>query len=158
MNHLFAVLFFLTVSAPVQAAPGTGPLLAEAGTKSLARKVSVKVLLVRATNEHKKVDERLAKVAKHLKNLRYTGFDLLGTENAQLAVDGKETFSIAGGRKLSVMVLSRDEKRARMRVQLHGQRGKLLDTTVSIRRNGFFVVAGPKTKGGILVLPIFARY
>jgi len=123
-----------------------------------ARKVKVKVRVVHATNAHRRIDERLAKIARHLRNLRYSGFDLLATESAELSPSGKRSFTVAGGRKMTVTVLSRDDKRARMRVQIHGKRGKLLDTTVSIRRNGFFVVAGPRYKDGILVLPIFAKY
>ena len=122
-------------------------------------KVNVKVQVVHATKSHKKVDSRLGRVSKHLKRLGYTGFQLLESEQAELTAKGKKkSFAIAGGRRLSVAVLSKDSERVRLRVQVQGKKGKLVDTTVSIKRNGFFVVAGPKHKGGILVLPISARY
>ena len=38
------------------------------------------------------------------------------------------------------------------------QGGKLLDTTLSVNRNGTFIVAGPKHKDGVLVLPLTAKY
>jgi hypothetical protein len=121
-------------------------------------KVRVKVRVVHATNAHSRVDERLTKIARHLRNLRYSGFELIETETADLAKGAKRSFTIAGGRKMTVNLISKDSKRAKLRVQIHGKRGKLLDTTVSVRRNGFFIVAGPRYKDGILVLPISARY
>ena len=48
--------------------------------------------------------------------------------------------------------------RARVRVEMSGNDGKLLDTTVSINRGGTFIVAGPKVKDGILMLPVRADY
>jgi len=137
------------------AALGPRVVLAKAASGT---KVNIRLMVVHATNENGRVDKRLERIAKHLKNLRYSGFSLLGDHSAQLAQKGKQTFSITSGRKVSVTVLSRDDKRARVRVEVHGKKGKLVDTTVGIRRNSFFMVAGPKYKGGILILPIFARY
>jgi hypothetical protein len=148
---------FLAASAPALAAT-SGDLYAEKKASGPLDKVTVKVWTVHATNEHREVDQRLERVAKYLKNLNYSGFKLLSKDAAQLAPKGKEKFQVAGGKTVKVTVLERDEKRARVRVEVHGNKGKLVDTTVNIRRNGLFMVAGPKHKGGILVLPIFARY
>jgi hypothetical protein len=125
---------------------------------AVADKVTIKVWTVHASNSHKGVDERLGRISKYLKNLNYSGFKLLSKDAAHLTPKGKQKFQIAGGKVVKVTVLSRDEKRARVRVEVHGSKGKLVDTTVNIRRNGLFMVAGPKHKDGILVLPIFARY
>jgi hypothetical protein len=152
---LFLLVAFVT--APAQAAE-IGDLYAQKANPSAAEKVTIKVWTVHASNSHKEVDERLIRITKYLKNLNYSGFKLLSKDAAQLAAKGKQKFQIAGGKTVKVTVLSRDEKRARVRVEVHGSKGKLVDTTVNIRRNGLFMVAGPKHKGGILVLPIFARY
>ena len=128
------------------------------GEAQAGSKVGIKVRVVHATKDSRKIDKRLSKISKHLTKLGYTGFSLLETESAEISPKGKKSFTIAGGRKLTVAVLSKDSKRARLRVEIQGKKGKLVDTTVSIRRNGFFIVAGPKYKGGILVLPISARY
>ena len=46
-----------------------------------------------------------------------------------------------------------------MRVEITDKKGsKLLDTTVTVNRNGTFIVAGPRYRDGILVLPLTARY
>jgi len=123
-----------------------------------AGKVNVKVQVVHATKANKKVDSRLGKVAKHYRRLGYTGFKLLSSEQLSLSAKGKKTVSIAGGRRMTVAVLSKDAKRARLRVQIQGKRGKIVDTTVSVKRNGMMIVAGPRHKKGILVLPIWVRY
>ena len=121
-------------------------------------KVNVKVQVVHATKSGKSVDKRLGKVARHCKRLGYSGCKLLASEQFAVSPKGKKAVAIAGGRKMTVAVLSKGPKRARLRVQIQGKKGKLVDTTVSVKRNGMMIVAGPKHKGGILVLPIWARY
>ena len=122
-------------------------------------KVELKVHVIHATDEHTRVDPRLEKLQRYLRHLRYTGYDLLETRKVPLTARGVESFTIAGERKVRVELLSKDAKKARMRVKIIGRKGqKLLDTTLSVPRNGTFIVAGPKYKGGILVLPLTARY
>jgi len=148
---------WLAFSLPALAA-GTGDLYAENDPQAKTDVVQISLWTVHATNKTQGVDKGLKRIAKHLHNLNYTGFALLGKEKAGLSVQATKRFNIVGGKSVEVTVLDRDEKRARVRVQVYSAKGKLLDTTVSIRRNGFFMVAGPKHKKGVLVLPIFARY
>ena len=148
---------WLAFSLPALGA-GKGDLYAQNGAQSQADAVQISLWTVHATNKTQGVDKGLKRIAKHLHNLNYTGFALLGKKKAELPVQGKRRFHIVGEKTVEVTVLERGEKRARVRVQVHSPKGKLLDTTVSIRRNGFFMVAGPKYKKGVLVLPIFARY
>ncbi|MGB0639351.1 MAG: hypothetical protein ACPGTU_08465 [Myxococcota bacterium] len=150
-------LLFALFTAPAQAG-SVHDLYAQKAESPVSDKVTIKVWTVHASNSHKEVDERLSRISKYLKNLNYSGFKLLSKDAAHLTPKGKQKFQIAGGKVVKVTVLSRDQKRARVRVEVHGSKGKLVDTTVNIRRNGLFMVAGPKHKGGILVLPIFARY
>ena len=149
------VLAILMMPGLVFAQGKGGPKSAAQGKKE---EVQIALWTVHASNKHQTMDARLKRIAKHLGNLKFSGFDLLAKQGAALKVKAKTTFNIVGKRSVEITVLSRDEKRARVRVAVMGANGKLLDTTVSIRRNGFFMVAGPAHKGGILVLPIFARY
>jgi len=135
-----------------------GDLYAENDGENQSDVVQIGLWTVHATNKTTGVDKGLKRIGKHLRNLNYTGFALLGKDRAGVSVKGKKRFNIVGEKSVEVTVLERGEKRARVRVQVHSPKGKLLDTTVSIRRNGFFMVAGPKHKKGVLVLPIFARY
>ncbi len=148
---------WLAFSLPTVGA-GPGDLYAENDPQAQADVVQIGLWTVHASNKTQGVDKGLKRIAKHLHNLNYTGFSLLGKERAGVSVQGTKRFSIVGEKFVEVTVLERGEKRARVRVQVHSPKGKLLDTTVSIRRNGFFMVAGPKHKKGVLVLPIFARY
>ena len=79
-------------------------------------------------------------------------------QSADLAPGGDKDFSIEGGRTLRVSLVSKDEAHARVRVEIDGKRGKLIDTTVKINRDGTFIVAGPQYKDGILILPLRASY
>lgn len=134
-----------------------GPAAAPAAEVT-AGKVNVAVSVVFATNAHSRVDPRLSQLTRHLSHLRYTGYELLNTESLSLAQDKPQSFQLEGGRKLTVTLLGRDDAKARLRVEIAGGSGKLLDTTLSVNRNGTFIVAGPKHKDGILVLPLTASY
>jgi hypothetical protein len=154
MRWMWTLFIALWVSVPAHAGSST-----EASSQSIGQgTVQVRVWSVHATKQGNGMDERLGRVAKHLKVLDYSGFELLQKDSSGIPVKGAKKFPVAGGRTVRVSILSQNEKRARVRVQVSSAKGTLLDTTVSIRRNGFFIVAGPRYKGGILVLPIFARY
>ncbi|MFT4977196.1 MAG: hypothetical protein ACI8S6_003101 [Myxococcota bacterium] len=122
-------------------------------------KVTVGMMVVHATDAHSNVDERLGNLTRYLSHMRFTGYELLATHEAQLIPGDSETFSIEGNREMTITLLSKDAQQVRLRVQItSGRGGKLIDTTLSIARNGTFIVAGPKYRDGILVLPLKALY
>jgi hypothetical protein len=152
-------------SPPVPPPPPRGvvtlpdAVLQQSRTAPRGNKVTVGMMVVHATDQHTNVDPRLGSLTRYLSHMRFTGYELLETRSVQLGLDGSETFTIQGGREVTITLLSRDEDRVRMRVQiLAGKGGKLLDTTLSVNRNGTFIVAGPKYNEGILVLPLTASY
>lgn len=146
----------LAVAAPMW--PGPVEAAPSSAGQSKGR-VDLRVHVIHATSAHSRIDPRLEKLQRYLRHLRYTGYDLLETHNVAVGQRSAQTFTIASGRKVSVQVLSRTPDKARMRVRIIGRNGqKLLDTTVAVPRNGTFIVAGPKYKDGILVLPLTARY
>lgn len=152
-------LLGLALAAPFAALPA--PAFAENGKADGQKvgKVEVTVHVIKATEAHKKVDAKLSSLTRFLKPLRYTGYELLSTHEVPVSGRAPGNFGIAGDRKVHIELLSRDEQNARLRVQIMGPKGqKLLDSTVSVRRNGTFIVAGPKYGDGVLVLPLTARY
>lgn len=158
---ILALAAFL--SGPAAAAPHAAAAARatekEGKAVSRAGKVDLRVMVVYATEQHKNVDSRLQQLTRYLSHLRFTGYELLDTYNVPLSPRASETFEITDNRKVTVELLSKDEHRARMRVQITaGKGGKLLDTTASVNRNGTFIVAGPRYKDGVLVLPLTARY
>ena len=165
MRRLVPMLLagLLATSTPALAHDGGGPDSRPAPTaqsdKAKATKVEIRVMDVYATDTHSNVDPKLDKLTRYLTHLRYTGFQLLDTHTVSLAPNGSQTFTIAGGRKMEITVLEQDDRRVRMRVEVTGGKGgKLLDTTLSVNRNGTFIVAGPRYEEGVLVLPLTAKY
>lgn len=144
----------------------TGPALAQsreapprpAQGARVAQRVDVQLRVVHATDSESGVDPRLASLASSFRYFKYKGYRLLSTQNAAIAVGGETTWSVEGGRRITVAVLSFDESRARMRVEMTNGEGKVLDTTVNINRNGTFIISGPRYKDGILMLPVTASY
>ncbi|RME28000.1 MAG: hypothetical protein D6798_03395 [Deltaproteobacteria bacterium] len=159
-SALLAGLVALCTALPAPAlAQGKPPPPKPPVSQPVKAKVDMQIRVVYATSSHSRVDPQLSSLTRYLSHLRFTGYELLDTQRAQTALGGKAQFSVVGGRKVTVTLLGRDERKARVRVQVSGARGKqLLDTTMSVNRNGTVIVAGPKYQDGILVLPLTARY
>jgi hypothetical protein len=155
---LFLVFLVGARSSEVMAQPRANPVSPPTAYRSEGGKVSVRLLVVAATDSHKGIDPRLQSLAKHLNFLRYQGYDLLNSYNASLGSDSDVTFTIEGGRRVTVNLLKKTPDKAQFRVQMFNQGGKLLDTTLSVNRNGTFIVAGPRYNDGILILPLQVSY
>ena len=135
--------------------PGKRP---RQGKVPQADRVRVQVLLVHATSGQQFMDPALQRWSRHLRHLRYDSYELLERRRAALISDRPREFEILGDRRITVTLLNKNPKRARLRVQMYRRGQKLVDTTVTVNRNGTFIMAGPSHKGGILVLPITASY
>ena len=136
--------------------PGPGK---QAHRPAATGKVELEVLVVHATNSHAHVSPRVSDHRRYLKHLAYTGYSLVTDHTLALTAHKVERFELEGGRKVVVELLERDERRARLRIQIIAAKGgKLLDTTMSVSRNASVIVAGPRYLDGILVLPLTARY
>ena len=159
MSRIFPTLLMGVVLALGASAPAPVHAAGPAAAQAPAGKVVLTMPVVYATASHSRVDPKLQSVVRYLQHLRYTGFELLDTHRMQLAVKGSQSINIEGGRKVTVDLLSRDARRARVRVQIEAGKGrKVLDTTMWLNRNSTVIVAGPRHKDGILVLPLTARY
>ena len=157
--HIIALFFFcMGVSLDASAQPNSRGGNAQRGPAQAGR-VQLDVLVVHATNAHQDIDERVTPYLRYLRHLAYTGYTPIRDLTLNLSANRVERFELAGGRRVVVELLERDERRARLRIQIIGQRGsKLLDTTMSVSRDASVIVAGPTYDGGILVLPLTARY
>ena len=128
------------------------------GKANQGERVRVQVLLVHATSGQAFMDPALQRWSRHLRHLRYDSYELLERRRAALMPDRSREFEILGDRRITVTLLNKNQKRARLRVQMYRRGQKLVDTTVTVNRNGTFIMAGPSHKNGILVLPITASY
>jgi hypothetical protein len=129
--------------APAQSAPAP----------AAAGKVTVEVMVVHAT-EAGAVDPKLKDVVANLKHTNFKGFKLLDTQTSRLAPGGDTTISLVGNRRMRITVLSRDQRQAKLRIRMFKEGNKVLDTTVTIPKGRYFMIAGPKHKGGKLILPV----
>ncbi len=120
--------------------------------------VEIRVWSVLAVKAGATMAAGLQPIAKHLEALDYGSFTLLRKDAINIPSKGTRRIETAGDKAVRVTVLDRNAERARVRIQIASNGQTVLDTTVAVRRNGFFIVAGPKHEDGILVLPIFARY
>ena len=119
----------------------------------------IEVNVVHGTDDEAGMDPSLSKsLAGQLRSFRYKGYRLLESHSADLAPGADAAFSIAGGRTLTVTLVDKDGDHARVRVEIVGKKGKLIDTTVKINRDGTFIVGGPQYKGGVLFLPLKVSY
>lgn len=150
-----ALLIPLALPATALAQPAGGPAQSSA---AFTRPVSIQMMVVHATDSRPGLDTRLESLKNAFAYFKYKGYWLLSAQQNTIAVGDSTTFSVEGGRRVKVTLVSVDEQRARVRVEMSNKDGKLLDTTVSINRNGTFVVAGPRYEDGILMLPLRASY
>ncbi len=156
MAHVPDPAFAQSRPTPVPArAPATG---AATSQKPATSRVDVQISVVHATDSESGIDPRLSALASSFRYFKYKGYRLLSTQEADVSVGEDHSFPIAGDRRLKVTLISRDDTRARVRVEMTSDDGKLLDTTVSINRGGTFIVAGPRFQDGILMLPVRADY
>jgi hypothetical protein len=141
------------------------PVNAEDGKKTgrsnsvIQSSLKIEMMVVHAHTRNNEVHPTVLPLMQYFASYRFTGFDLIETKSVELEDDGSKTFTIQGDRKITVHLLSHDDQKARLKVTILGGKGrKLLDTTMLVNRNGTFIVAGPKFKEGILILPVTATY
>lgn len=124
----------------------------------VSNKVSVQLMVVRATNAHQRIDADLKDVLQHLRFFNFTGYELLSKQTHAISVGSDHTYAVEGDRRVKVDVLSRDERQVKLRVRMFDAKDRKLDTTVSIHRNKSFLIGGPEVGDGVLILPLTARY
>lgn len=121
-------------------------------------KVNVEIMVVHGTNAHERIDPAVKPVLQSLKFLSYSGFEMLSKQDHDIAVGRDHTFQLEGDRRVTVDVVFRDERQAKLRLRLYNGASRIMDTTITVHRNKSFMVAGPPFKDGVLILPVTARY
>ena len=144
---------------------GSSPAIAEEApvveTVAQAKQtpVHVELLVIYATTDHKKQDPKIKHMLKYFNNYKYTGYELRDTFNTKLVEAQEQSFTLPQKAKVTVKLKSYDQNNARVRVKIQGDDGhNFLDATMVVKRNGDFIVAGPKFEKGILILPMSLKY
>jgi len=142
----------LAMATPTNALAQSRPAPAQKAPAAQG-KVDVEVMVIHAT-ETGTVDPKLRDVQSNLSHMNFEGFKLLDTQSAKLAAGGDTVVNLVGNRRLRVTVLSKDARQAKVRIRMIKEGNKVLDTTVSIPKGRYFMIAGPRYKGGKLIIPV----
>jgi hypothetical protein len=124
-----------------------------------AGKVEVRILAVAASEGQPHMDPQLKHLVKHLAYLRHDRYELITQKRGVVGTGGDELdFRVQDGLRIVVSVREIAGERAKVRVRMFRGQNKVVDTTVAIQNHGTFILAGPKYKDGILILPIRVDY
>jgi hypothetical protein len=120
--------------------------------------VLVKIETILASNQSGEFDSRLKALEKQLRVLKYRSYRLLKEETQNVPAKGSASFEIPGGRSLIVAPQDFTNQRIALKVRWQEAEKPLVDTTITLRNKGNFILGGgPPHDGGVLVLSISAN-
>ncbi len=160
-----AVALLLALGTPTPAAwaddpPRKPPAGAQKQKRPVpAGKVEVRILAVAASEGAEYTDPQLKHLKKHLAYLRHDRYELVSKKRGFVGSGPDDLeFKVEGGPRVVVTLREVSGDRAKVRVRMFRGQNKVVDTTVAIQNHGTFILAGPKYKDGILILPIRVDY
>lgn len=128
------------------------PGAAGAGNGSVALRVGC----VLASNTGQEFDQRLGELRPQFVRLfRYTSYNLVKEKRETVIIGGKMIFEVPGGRYL--MLLPKERKSdgsVTIRVVLLEGARPIVNTSISLKKHGTFLVGGPQNNDGALILAI----
>ena len=130
------------------------------GKQANANTIDIGLLVIHASSSGSTIDPKLRNLASHFDNYIYTSYRLIKEYKDVMKDKTDKAYLIPGNKTtITITLLSHNAKRARVKIRILGANSKLLlDTTVSVKKNGTFIVAGSKYKDGVLFLPITVKY
>ncbi|MBI4519115.1 MAG: hypothetical protein HY699_25270 [Deltaproteobacteria bacterium] len=146
---LNGVLLLVAVAAAGTVAPSPG----RAGET-----IEVRIGAVLASNSGQEMDPRLVAMHRQLRSLfPYSSYHLVKEKRQRVATGGKVGFEIPGGRYLLVIPKVLKNERVSMRVMLIEGTRSVVDTALTLRNHGTFLVGGPRHEQGVLIISIGAE-
>ncbi|HEU4637572.1 MAG TPA: hypothetical protein VFS84_01870 [Candidatus Binatia bacterium] len=91
-----------------------------------------------------------------MKVMKYRSYRLLKEDSQAVPWNDNATFEIPGGRSLAISPQDTKDKQIALKVRLTEGTKPLLDTTVRLQNQGYFLLGGPPHEGGALVISISA--
>lgn len=162
LQRLLPLVLLLGLVAPSNTAwadPPATPPVAQAKRQVPQGTVEIRILAVAASDGEKHMDPELRHLVKHFAYLRHDRYELVTKKRGEIKVGSDELeFRVDGGPRVVVSVRELSGDRAKVRVRMFRGQNKVVDTTVAIQNHGTFILAGPKYKDGILILPIRVDY
>jgi len=155
---------FVAPSAEAQQRPRpqqiaqANPTKGGGGKATSNAKVKAGVMVVHATEDGSYVDPKLKNLERHLQHLKYSSYRVMTQENLELSKDASKKVDAEGGWDVNLTLLSTNGDKARIRVRVSSKKGNIADITIAVANGRTFVVSGPKYDGGILLIPITAKF
>ena len=119
--------------------------------------VEVHIGAVLASNSGQSFDNRLVALRKQFSSLfPYSSYQLIREEKRQLVWGSKGDFDLPGGRFLVVIPREYNYKNnfVSLQIMLISETRPIVQTTLALRNNGTFLVAGPRYRDGVLLIAI----
>lgn len=122
-----------------------------------AEAVEVRIGAVLASNSGKEFDARLASMHHQFNTLfPYSSYRLVKEQRQRVPWGGRVGFDIPGGRYVLVIPREFKNNRVSMKVMVIDGSRPIVDTALSLRNHGTFLVGGPRQRDGVLILSIGA--
>jgi len=119
--------------------------------------VEVRIGAVLASNSGKEFDARLAALHRQFDVLfPYSSYRLVKEDRQKVPWGGKAGFDIPGGRYVLVVPREFKNDRVSMKVMVLEGARPIIDTVLSLRDHGTFLIGGPRQPDGVLILSIGA--
>ena len=134
-------------------------MVCAAGPSWAESKINIGLTTILASNQKKAVDPRLKNVVGELQSVfKYSSYELIGTNQMQLALKQTGSAPLPGERVLMVTPHRITGDRVEMRLVIIRKKKKLFQTVVSLLNGGSIFVGGPKHQGGYLLFRISGSY
>lgn len=129
----------------------------EATGSPAANAVEVRIGAVLASNSGQEFDARLASMHRQFNTLfPYSSYRLVKEQRQRVPWGGRVGFDIPGGRYVLVIPREYKNDRVSMKVMVIEGSRPIVDTALSLRNHGTFLVGGPRQHEGVLILSIGA--
>jgi len=148
---------YSAISTAIVVMGAAGVLLAaDAEARYVA--VDVRVGAVLASNSGNEFDHRLASMRRQFDNLfSYTSYKLVKEQRQRVAFGANAGFDVPGGPYVLVMPRAYKNERVMMKVVVIKNSKPIVDTLVSLRKQGTFIVGGQRQGDSVLILAIGAE-
>lgn len=143
----------LAIESPARAADASP----EATSSPAPNAVEVRIGAVLASNSGQEFDARLASMHRQFNTLfPYSSYRLVKEQRQKVPWGGRVGFDIPGGRYVLVIPRGFKNDRVSMKVMVIEGSRPIVDTALSLRNHGTFLVGGPREHEGVLILSIGA--
>lgn len=148
-------LALATAVAPPMALAQAEPAILS--SHPIGETVEVRIGAVLASNTSNEFDHRLASLHRQFNRFfTYSSYQLVKEERKRVAWGARAGFEVPGGRYVVVIPREHKNDRVSMKVLVIEGARPIIDTVLSLRDRGTFLLGGPRQPDGALILAIGA--